>query len=322
MSRTSIAGFLLVAFMSISAAKPPNCLGSIIDFENLPLGQVGQVDGTITNPLFDSFGLDKYVFTYSGLTFSHNGPFVIDNGTWYPTQNDNTHFLTTVYLPMLDSEYKSPLEIDFAPASEVAFDFFAGGNGLAVYSIYALSEDQNVLSEMVFTGDRHMDFNSSSFSSPISTLWIGCTLSTWQASFVIDNIIINRSPDCSAAHASQSTLWPSNNKLVPVHILGVTDPDGDPVTITITAIRQDEPVDALGDGGFTPDGQGIGTATALLRAERSGSGGNGRVYHVYFNASDGRGGESSGEVLVTVPHDPKKAVIDGGPLYDSTGLKP
>jgi hypothetical protein len=135
----------------------------------------------------------------------------------------------------------------------------------------------------------------------------------------------NQPPDCSGAYPSVATLWPPNNKFVPVQVLGVTDPDGDPVTITIDAIRQDEPVNTFGDGSFTPDGKGVGTTTAQLRAERSGTAkvpGNGRVYHVFFTADDGRGGTCSGEVRVSVPHDMSKPAIDGGALYDSTALTP
>jgi len=135
----------------------------------------------------------------------------------------------------------------------------------------------------------------------------------------------NQPPDCSTPQPSVATLWPPNNKFVPVEVLGVTDPDGDPVTITITAIMQDEPVDTFGDGSFTPDGEGVGTSTAQLRAERSGAAkvpGNGRMYHVFFTASDGRGGTCSGEVVVSVPHNIKKPAVDDGPLYDSTALTP
>jgi hypothetical protein len=101
----------------------------------------------------------------------------------------------------------------------------------------------------------------------------------------------------------------------------VTDPDGDAITITIDSIFQDEPVDTLGDGNFVPDGQGVGTPTAYVRAERSGTKevpGDGRVYHIGFTAVDGFGASCSGEVAVGVPHDVKDAPIDGGPLYDST----
>lgn len=132
----------------------------------------------------------------------------------------------------------------------------------------------------------------------------------------------NKPGDCSTAVPSIGTIWPPNHQFVDVKILGVTDPDGDPITITIDSIRQDEPTDTYGDGKFTPDGEGIGTDTARIRAERAGTAkvpGDGRVYHIGFTADDGKGGTCSGTVTVAVPHDQRgTAAVDGGPLYDST----
>ena len=136
-------------------------------------------------------------------------------------------------------------------------------------------------------------------------------------------IFCNQPPDCSEAIPSLSTLWPPNHKLVPIAILSVTDPDEDPISITVNSIFQDEPVDTIGDGSFVPDGLGIGTDSATVRAERVGSPevpGNGRVYHIGFTANDGMGGTCSGEVMVGVPHDQGAGAfpIDDGALYDST----
>ena len=130
-------------------------------------------------------------------------------------------------------------------------------------------------------------------------------------------IPVNEVPDCSTAVPSQSLLWPANHKFNPIEIFNVTDPDGDPVTITIDSIFQDEPV--YGPGKNHPDGQGVGTSIAEVRAERDGKG-DGRVYHVSFTADEGQGGVCAGEVLVGVPHDQGSngGPIDGGPLYDST----
>lgn len=129
----------------------------------------------------------------------------------------------------------------------------------------------------------------------------------------------NQPPDCSAAQPSVETLWPPNHQFVAVDVLGVTDPDGDPVAIIIESIFQDEPVNGRGDGNTAPDGDGVGTATAQLRAERAGIG-NGRVYHIGFSADDGNGGMCSGELLVGVPKSQGKkgGPVDDGALYDST----
>jgi hypothetical protein len=109
--------------------------------------------------------------------------------------------------------------------------------------------------------------------------------------------------------------------MINVTIQGVTDPDGDPVTINIDEIKQDEATDGTGDGHTCPDGDGIGTSTAQVRAERSATllgGQNGRVYTIYFTASDGRGGTCQGSVTVNVPRTANGSATNGGALYDST----
>ena len=128
----------------------------------------------------------------------------------------------------------------------------------------------------------------------------------------------NQPPDCTQAGPTISSIWPANHKLVDVGVFGVTDPDGDEVTLTVTGITQDEPVNGLGDGDMSPDGFGIGFDKAELRAERSGTG-NGRVYAVSFSADDGNGGICTGSVNVRVPRDRKKrsAAVDDGQNYNS-----
>jgi hypothetical protein len=129
----------------------------------------------------------------------------------------------------------------------------------------------------------------------------------------------NRPPDCSKAMPNLAEIWPPDHKMVALTILGVTDPDGDPVSIIIKKITQDEPVNGLGDGDTAPDGSGVGTSTPMVRAERSGKG-NGRVYIISFTADDGKSGTCTGSVSVCVPHDmsPKHQCVDDGQKYDST----
>ncbi len=126
-------------------------------------------------------------------------------------------------------------------------------------------------------------------------------------------------PTCADAFADPDILWPPNHKLESVAILGVVDACGDTTTITIDSIFQDEPLDSEGDGNTEPDGFGVGTDTAEIRAERAGTG-NGRVYHIDFTATDFRDETCSGTVTVGVPHDRHDTPIDDGPpYYDSTG---
>jgi len=118
------------------------------------------------------------------------------------------------------------------------------------------------------------------------------------ASVTID---VNTPPDCSTVVPSQVSLWPPNHKLQTVGISEATDADGDTVTLTITAVTQDEPLNGIGDGDTSPDAEHVlGHADQVrLRAERSGPG-DGRVYRIGFGGSDGRGGTCSATVNTTV----------------------
>jgi hypothetical protein len=135
------------------------------------------------------------------------------------------------------------------------------------------------------------------------------------ATITVNNI--NDPPDISHAQADVSVLWAPDHKLVPVHIIGVTDPDHN-ATVTITGVTQDEPTNGLGDGDTAIDAIiSANHDSVQLRAERSGNR-DGRVYKVYFTASDFEGG-SSGWVKVMVPKSKKTDVaVDSGLNYDST----
>lgn len=128
----------------------------------------------------------------------------------------------------------------------------------------------------------------------------------------------NRPPVCTSAAPSVGLLWPPNHEFAAVSILGVTDPDGDTVTLSVTGITQDEAVNAPGSGNTAPDGAGLGTDVAQVRAERAG-GGDGRVYGIAFRADDGKGGTCNGTVNVGVPKSQNgNAPVNSGQLYNST----
>ena len=140
----------------------------------------------------------------------------------------------------------------------------------------------------------------------------------------VTDVVFNRGPVCSGAYPSVAEIWPPNHKTtVSLGILGVTDPDGDDVAVRVTSILQDEPTNTNGDGSTWIDGGGVGTATPWVRAERAGTPkvpGNGRVYEIFFDASDGLGKSCTGSVKVGVPHDQgnKRVLVDDGKRYDST----
>lgn len=137
------------------------------------------------------------------------------------------------------------------------------------------------------------------------------------ASVTID---INAPPDCSTVRPDQGALWPPNHTLRLVTIFGATDPDGDVVTLTVTAVTQDEPLNGQGDGDTSPDAVlAPASDQVFLRSERAGPG-DGRVYRISFSGSDGRGGFCSGRVHVDVPHDQSgRPAVDSGLVVNSLG---
>jgi hypothetical protein len=126
----------------------------------------------------------------------------------------------------------------------------------------------------------------------------------------------NEPPNLCNVRPSVGVLWPPDHSLIKVSILGIIDRENN-AKVQITAVMQDEPTAGLGDGDspidaiISEDGSSV-----LLRAERSGRG-DGRVYRVYFTASDDEGSEK-GSVEVYVPKNRKtERVYNSGTKYDS-----
>jgi len=154
------------------------------------------------------------------------------------------------------------------------------------------------------------------------TAFDGCAAGPTQCSFTVQ---VNGGgggtpPDCSAAYVADSKIWPPNGRMVPVHIQGIGDPGGEPFTVRVTNITQDEPVgkgDDSGDGSCdaTIDKNG----NASVRARRDGKG-NGRVYHVTFDATDQTGASCEGSVTLCVPHEQGRhnECVDDGPNFRVT----
>jgi large repetitive protein len=147
------------------------------------------------------------------------------------------------------------------------------------------------------------------FKLTVSDPWGGTS-----DAYVCVNVINSHTPpDASHAYADVLVLWPPDHKMALVHILGLVNPNHDPVTID--GVTQDEPTNGLGDGD-TPIDAIISGDSVTLRAERSGNG-NGRVYRVCFTVHDPEQ-DATGCVNVMVPKSKKTDVaIDSGGNYDS-----
>ncbi len=124
-------------------------------------------------------------------------------------------------------------------------------------------------------------------------------------------IHVDTPPTCDGVAPSRTDIWPVNKQLVPVTLAGATDPDGDPLTLAITGVTQDEAPSPGGDGAL------VSAGTVDLRAARAGDG-DGRVYRIAFEVTDSIGASCTGTVVVGVPHDQRGAsAVDSGASYPS-----
>ena len=129
----------------------------------------------------------------------------------------------------------------------------------------------------------------------------------------------NHAPSCSTVSSTPKLLWPPNHKFRLITLSGGTDPDGDPVSLTVIGVTQDELLDAKGsgDGKTKPDAKLAGAPNKVyVRAERAAKG-NGRVYRISFTGSDGKGGQCSGTLTVGVPHHALKSKKKGKKKYST-----
>jgi prepilin-type N-terminal cleavage/methylation domain-containing protein len=132
--------------------------------------------------------------------------------------------------------------------------------------------------------------------------------------------------DCSnPTYSVDRAIWPVDHGTRNVTIGGVVDPNGDTPTIVVTSIFQDDKTNFEKILSYSIDGGGIGSSTAWIRSEYSGTRSNpanGRVYHIFFTASDTHSQSCNGTVLVPVPTTAGGTATDDGSLYDSTIAAP
>ena len=127
--------------------------------------------------------------------------------------------------------------------------------------------------------------------------------------------LLNRPPDCSAVTVTPGTLARHNHEFELVTLSGATDPDGDPLSLSVTGVTQDEPVLTNGDDTASDAQSAAASDQVYLRAERKPKR-RPRVPH-RLRFSDGEGGTCSDTVTVTVPRRRGEVAVGSGMTPDA-----
>ena len=116
--------------------------------------------------------------------------------------------------------------------------------------------------------------------------------------------LIDQIPPTLSVTLSAATLWPPNDKLVPINATIAVQDDYDPEPeIKLESITASETLaanDIQGAQFGTDDRQ------FQLKAKRAGTNLAGRIYTVTYSATDGSGNKATASATVTVLHDQGK----------------
>jgi hypothetical protein len=164
------------------------------------------------------------------------------------------------------------------------------------------------------------DHPSGSFF-PVGTTLVTCTSSAGPTCNF--NVTVNDAQGPTITVGGPITLWPPNHKYSTINVAdlvtSVTDNCDSSVgvgSVVIASVSSDEPENSLGDGNTLNDIVIANDCKSVqLRSERIGSG-NGRVYTITFQVTDGAGNVSTTTAKVRVPKAQNGTVaVDDGPSY-------
>lgn len=259
-----------------------------------PLTATATCDVKVTPPPFPPNSNPGGPYTFC---IGKNPPFVLDGSKSFDIDG-------TIVSYEWDFD-PQPLDLDFNDGIGVMVDVTTYFSSLppGIYDVALRVTDDNTL--------QNIDFGKVLVVGPTEPCNVGG----------------NQPPDCSGAIGLNIELWPADHKCDLIDIAtvcNITDPDGDPVTIYVDAITQDEPRDAKGnhDGKTKVDAEYSGSGPLVwIRAERS-TLGDGRVYHIRFTAMDDKGDFCQGVLIVSVPLVLGTPAVDSGQCCESIPPKP
>jgi hypothetical protein len=176
----------------------------------------------------------------------------------------------------------------------------AGGWGYGYSNPHLASADLYDPETGTFTATGSMTHGRSLHTATLLNNGQVLLVGGWDGSYLASaELYTPTGPTITDLNAKPNILWPPNKKMVPVSVsVNTTDGCG-AVSCQIVNVTSNEPVIPGVDWIIA------GPLTINLRADRLGKG-NGRIYTITVQCTDGAGNNTQKDVLVKVPHDQGK----------------
>src|SRR5207237_3683375 len=118
-----------------------------------------------------------------------------------------------------------------------------------------------------------------------------------------EGFVGDTTPPTVVVTASPNVLWPVDHKMreITVYVTATDDHDPNPF-VSLVGVTSNKGQNAIGDRNTSPDIL-MQNGKIFLRAERTGTSKQDRVYTITYSARDAAGNIGTGSATVTVPHD-------------------
>ena len=211
--------------------------------------------------------------------------------------------------PRLGGTYTSPPGwhggiLEYGETTNFSVDWNRDLNGTKISPAIQPGQTFNFGVTVPFNDDPRSPYSMSDLAYLIGHFTVRFNDNEKPATYTGSIVPIDTTPPTLTVTLSPATLWPPNNKLVPVSASITVKDDYDPEPeIKLESITSSEVLAA-------DDIQGaqLGTddRSFSLAAKRAGNNMAGRIYTVTYSATDASGNKATASATVTVPHDQGK----------------
>jgi hypothetical protein len=211
--------------------------------------------------------------------------------------------------PRLGGTYTSPpawlAEImSYGETSNFSVDWNVDYHGTKISPAIQPGQTFNFGVTVPFNDDPRSPYSMSDLAYLIGHFTVRFNDNEKPATYTGSIVPIDTTPPTLSLTLTPATLWPPNDKLVPVTATITVKDDYDPEPeIKLESITANELLDAhdIQDAQFVTDDRSFS-----LAAKRAGNNMAGRIYTVTYSATDASGNKATASAIVTVPHDQGK----------------